>query len=418
MIQNIKKRISQSKDGKTVLANFGYLSLIQVAGYVFPLLTMPYLARVIGAEGFGKIAFAAAIMSWIQTVADWGFNLTATRDVAQHRDDKDAVSRIFSNVLYARIFLSALSAIVLLLATIFIPICKENSLIIWLTFLMIPGHIFFPDWFFQAVERMKYTTIFNLLMKVIFTLAVFVFIRNKEDYYYQPLFTSIGYVICGVGALYLILFKWRYKLVKPDIRNICITIKNSTDVFLNSMMPNLYNSFSILLLGQFGGPSATGIFDGGNKFISIFFQFQTVLSRVFFPFLSRRSDKISLFAKINMLSGSAISILLLLSAPFIIKVLLGAEFEESVIVLRILAISFIFMALSNTYGQNYLIITHKEKDLRNITMVSSFIGMIIAFPMVYFFSYVGAALTVLLSRVLIGSLSYIRAKRYMNKSKY
>ena len=411
----IKKRISGSKDGKTVFANFGYLSLLQIAGYVFPLITMPYLARVIGSEGFGKIAFAAAIMSWIQTVADWGFNLTATRDVAQHRDDKETVSKIFSNVLYARIILTSFSAVVLLLATILIPICKENSLIIWLTFLMIPGHIFFPDWFFQAVERMKYTTIFNLLMKIIFTLAVFVFIRDKEDYFFQPLFTSIGYVICGLGALYLILLKWRYKLVKPDIHDIYYTIKNSTDVFINSMMPNLYNSFSIMLLGQFGGPSATGIFDGGNKFISIFFQFQTVLSRAFFPLLSRRSDKISLFAKINMLSGCTLSFLLVLLAPFIIKVMLGSEFEDSAVVLRILAISFIFMALSNTYGQNFLIITHKEKDLRNITMISSIIGMVIAFPMVYFFSYVGAALTVLTSRVLIGTLSYIRARHYMNK---
>ena len=83
-ISGIKKRISNSKDGKTVFANFGYLSLLQIAGYVFPLITMPYLARVIGADGFGKIAFASAIVVWIQTISDWGFNLTATRDVAQN----------------------------------------------------------------------------------------------------------------------------------------------------------------------------------------------------------------------------------------------------------------------------------------------------------------------------------------------
>ena len=88
----IKKQLVESKDGKTVFANFGYLSLLQIAGYVFPLITMPYLARVIGTEGFGKIAFASAVVVWFQTVADWGFNLTATRDVAQHRDDKEKVS--------------------------------------------------------------------------------------------------------------------------------------------------------------------------------------------------------------------------------------------------------------------------------------------------------------------------------------
>ena len=95
-ISKIKRRIANSKDGKIVFTNFGYLSLLQIAGYVFPLITMPYLARVIGADGFGKIAFASAIVVWIQTISDWGFNLTATRDVAQSRNDKDKVSHIFS----------------------------------------------------------------------------------------------------------------------------------------------------------------------------------------------------------------------------------------------------------------------------------------------------------------------------------
>ena len=94
--------IAKNKEAKTVAGNFMWLSLLQVAGYVFPLITMPYLARVIGVEGFGKIAFASAIMVWIQTIADWGFNLTATRDVAQNRENPQKVSEIFSNVLWPR----------------------------------------------------------------------------------------------------------------------------------------------------------------------------------------------------------------------------------------------------------------------------------------------------------------------------
>src|SRR5690554_4491222 len=109
-------RIKKSKDGRTLVANFGYLSLLQVAGYIFPLITMPYLARVIGVEGFGKIAFASAVVVWFQTVADWGFNYTATRDVAKNRDNKEKVSEIFSNVLWARCFLMITSFLLLILA--------------------------------------------------------------------------------------------------------------------------------------------------------------------------------------------------------------------------------------------------------------------------------------------------------------
>lgn len=303
-LSEIKNKVIRNKDGKIVFENFGYLSLLQVAGYVFPLITMPYLARVIGANGFGKIAFASAIVVWIQTISDWGFNLTATRDVAQNRSDKDKVSHIFSNVLWARCLLTLLSGLILMIATVMIPYLRMNRAIIMITFLLVPGHILFPEWFFQAIEKMKFTTLFNLLIKFIFTIAVFLFIHDKNDYLLQPLLTTTGYFICGIGALFLILKRWGYTLYKPQKGEILKTIKGSTDVFLNSLMPNLYNSFSVMLLGFWGGSTANGLYDGGSKFPTIFYNFQSVLSRVLYPFLSRHPNKHSVYAKINI--GSTI----------------------------------------------------------------------------------------------------------------
>lgn len=411
-ISEIKKQINKSKDGKTVFANFGYLSLLQVAGYVFPLISMPYLARVIGADGFGKIAFASAIVVWIQTISDWGFNLTATRDVAQNRDDKELVSRIFSNVLWARSILTLLSGIILLAVVLLVPYLRENADIIFVTFLLVPGHILFPEWFFQAIEKMKYTTLFNLLLKLIFTVAVFVFIHQREDYLIQPLLTTIGYLLCGIGALYLIFKKWGYTLYKPQWTEIFKTIRNSTDVFINNLMPNLYNSFSVMLLGFFGGSTANGIYDGGNRFPVIFYQFQSVLSRAFYPFLSRRPDKHSFYAKLNIVSALIGAVFLILLSPLVIKIMLGNEFEKSVVVMQILSFSVVFLAMDYTYGTNFLIIIHKEKPLRNLTFVSSIIGMSVAIPLVYYFSYIGAAITVLLCRGMLGAGSYILVKKY------
>lgn len=407
----IKKQINKSKDGKTVFANFGYLSLLQVAGYVFPLISMPYLARVIGAEGFGKIAFASAIVVWIQTISDWGFNLTATRDVAQNRDNKELVSIIFSNVLWARSILTLLSGIILLLVVLLVPYLRENADIIFVTFLLVPGYILFPEWFFQAIEKMKYTTFFNLFLKLVFTVAVFVFIHKREDYLIQPLLTTIGYLLCGIGALCLIFKKWGYTLYKPQWTEIFETIRNSTDVFVNNLMPNLYNSFSVMLLGFFGGSTANGIYDGGNRFPSIFYQFQSVLSRVFYPFLSRRPDKHSFYAKLNIVSALVGSVILVLISPLIIKIMLGDEFEKSVVVMQILSFSVVFLAMGYTYGTNFLIINHKEKPLRNLTFISSIVGMCVSVPLVYYFSYIGAAVTVLLCRGLLGVGSYVLAKR-------
>lgn len=407
----IKNQIAASKEGRTVFANFGYLSLLQVAGYVFPLISMPYLARVIGADGFGKIAFASAIVVWIQTISDWGFNLTATRDVAQNRDNKELVSRIFSNVLWARSVLTLLSGIILLLVVLLVPYLRENADIIFVTFLLVPGYILFPEWFFQAIEKMKYTTFFNLFLKLVFTVAVFVFIHKREDYLMQPLLTTIGYLLCGIGALYLIFKKWGYSLYKPQWGEIFKTIRNSTDVFINNLMPNLYNSFSVMLLGFFGGSTANGIYDGGNRFPSIFYQFQSVLSRAFYPFLSRRPDKHSFYAKLNIVSALVGSVILVLMSPLIIKIMLGDEFEKSVVVMQILSFSVVFLAMGYTYGTNFLIINHKEKPLRNLTFISSIVGMCVSVPLVYYFSYIGAAVTVLLCRGLLGVGSYVLAKR-------
>lgn len=354
-IIEIKKQLNSSNDGKTVFANFGYLTLLQIAGYVFPLISMPYLARVIGTDGFGKIAFASAVVVWFQTVTDWGFNLTATRDVAQHRNDKEKVSQIFSNVLWSRCLLMLISGFILLLLVAIVPYFRENAAVILITFLMIPGYILFPDWMFQAIEKMKYTTIFNLLMKLLFTVAVFIFIHKKEDYIIQPLLSTIGYLICGIGALYLILHKWGYTLYRPKWKEISKTIKGSTDVFINNIMPNFYNSFSVLLLGFFGGSTANGLFDGGNKFPTILYQFQAVLSRAFYPFLARRLDKHGFYAKLNMSIAIIGAVLIFLVSPWVIRLILGKEFNNSIIVMQILSASIVFLAMSFTYGTSYLI---------------------------------------------------------------
>lgn len=412
-----QNKLFKGKEGRVVASNFGYLSLIQVAGYVFPLITMPYLARVIGTEGFGKIAFANAVLVWIQTVADWGFNYTATRDVAQNRDDKVKVSKIFSNVLWARIFLSIMSGLVLAVLIVAIPVFRQNAMILIISYLLIPGHILFPDWFFQAIEKMKYTAILNLLAKSFFTIMVFVVIRKESDYYLQPLLTTLGYIFCGIIALYLILRKWHYQIYKPDVKSVVYTIKGSADVFINNLMPNLYNSFSVLLLGFFGGAVPNGIYEGGNKFSTIMYQFQLVLSRAFYPFLSRRPDKHNLFAFINVVVGFLSAGFLFVFAPLIIRMMLGSGFEESISVLRVLSVSLIFMALNNTYGTNYLIIYHHEKSLRNITLIASLIGMGVAIPLVYYFSYIGAASTILVSRGLLGLLSWVVALYCIKKNK-
>jgi PST family polysaccharide transporter len=410
MLSKLKQlfaRLKQSKDGKTLVANFGYLYLLQVAGYVFPLITMPYLARVIGAEGFGKIAFAAAIMVWFQTIADWGFNYTATRDVAKNRDDKEKVSEIFSNVLWARILLMLVSFVALAICVMTIPKLRENADVIMISFLMIPGHIMFPDWFFQAMERMKYITILNIISKTLFTIAIFLFIKEREDYILQPLFTSLGFVVSGIIAMYYILIKWKIRLHFTSFKVIIKTIKSSTDVFINNLMPNLWNALSTVLLGFLWGNVANGILDAGKRFQQTCGNLFGVVTRVFYPFLSRRIDQHRLYVKVSMSLAFVMMLLLFVFAPIIIDIFFGEEFSESVIVLRLYAISLLFWALDNVYGVNYMLVNGYDKQLRNMTIISSIVACISAYPLIYFYSYVGVAIVYNIGLGLLGVLPMI-----------
>lgn len=415
-IRTLLNRLKKSKDGRTLVANFGYLSLLQVAGYVFPLITMPYLARVIGVEGFGKIAFAAAIMVWIQTIADWGFNYTATRDVARNRDNKEIVSDIFSRVFWARCLLMILSFLLLLVLVLFIPKFRENAAVIFVTFLMIPGHIMFPDWFFQAMERMKYTTLLNLLSKLLFTILIFVFIKEKDDYILQPLFVSLGFILSGIIAMYYILIRWKVKLTSVPFKSVIMTIKSSTDVFINNIAPNLYNSFSVILLGFYGGTAANGIYDAGKRLLQIMYQFFSNISRVFFPLLSRRLEMHDLFKKVYLSLGLLCTLFLFIFAPILINVLFGNEFKDSIVVLRIVSISFFFIAMQSVYGANYLLILGRERLTRNITVISSLIGFATAFPLIYYWSYIGTAIVFTFTNSLLGLLMMFYAIRYKKQN--
>ena len=182
-----QKKISQSKDGKILAENFFSLFTLNLLGYIFPLITLPYLARVIGVDKFGELAFALSIVIYFQTFVDFGFNYTGVRDIARIRNDKNKVSRIFSTIMVTKIGFMLISFVLLLLCINLFPLFYENRLILLLTFLYIPGHILFPDWFFQAMEEMKYITLLNLLAKLLFTGLVFVFIKEKSDYIFQPI---------------------------------------------------------------------------------------------------------------------------------------------------------------------------------------------------------------------------------------
>lgn len=412
---NRLKKITKSKERKSLVENLSYLSLLQLANYVFPLITLPYLSRTIGVYGFGKLAFAGAVMLWFRTVVDWGFNFTATKEVVRVRDDARKISVIFSDVLWAKILLLSVSFLVLIILIFTIPLFRENALVLALSFLLLPGHIAFPEWFFQAMEKMKYITILNVLSKLVFTIAVFVVIRHESDYYFQPLLSALGYLIAGMIAFFLIVKRWNVRIVKPNIKRVLEMLKSGTSVFINTIIPNIFSSLSVVLLGFWGGVKSTGLFDAGNKFITIGHQVTNILSRTFFPVLARKIDKHGMYTHICLSVALVISVLLFLFAPLLINVFFTEEFIGAVIVLRIKAFCVFFVALNRVYGVGYLLLKNRERMMQNVTTICSVIGFVIMLPLVWFFDYIGAALAILISQALIGIVMMIKSKIIQNE---
>lgn len=416
-LEKLKKldRVYLSANVKVLLENFCYLSLLKAASFIFPLVTLPYLSRVIGADMFGVIAFAGAIVLFLETVTDWGFNFTATRDVAKNREDIGFVSKVYSEVLCAKILLMSLCFLALFMGVELIPELKSYKAVLLLTFLYIPGHVFFPEWMFQAFEKMQYITYLNLLSKAIFAGMVFIVIRQQEDYIYQPLLNAGGFIVSGILAQRILIRNFGIRISFPPMKSVMFRIKSSANMFISLILPNFYGSFSTILLGMYCGETATGIYSGGLKIQQISENLTVTLSRTFFPFLARHTDKHHIYVVISGCIAIVSGLLMFFGADLFVCIFLTEEFAGVADIIRIFSITPIFLFLINTYGVNYLVIVGKENILRNIIMAVSLFGFVLTWWLTPRYGHVGAACTVTMVRGVYGMTVLYFAKRIQSR---
>lgn len=411
MFQKFKLKL-ENKNAKTLIENFVSLSVLQLVESFLPLITLPYLARVIGVEKFGELAFATAVMAYFIAIVDFGFNYVSVREISRCKDDVNQVSKIYSNVLFAKSILTVISFLLLLLCIYFIPIFRDNKLLLLLTFLQIPGRMLFPDWFFQGMEKMKFMTIMNTISKGLFTILIFVIIKEESDYIYHPVLFFLGFFVSGMIAQVYIFNNFNIRLIVPSIEELKQTYKDSWDVFLSVFFPNIYSNFSGVLLQAYFGSYANGIFDAGNKFTAISQKVTNLFSRTFYPFLARRIDKHSFYTRITFVTSILIGLVLFIFADLIISLFFTEAFNEAVDILRIMSVSLVFIFLTNTYGTNYLLLVKQEKVYKRIVMYSSIIGFGLSYFLIYNFSYIGAAINFVAIRGLIGILTWYFAVKH------
>ena len=149
MINRIKN-IVNTEDKKRLLSNFFSLSVLQAFTYILPLLTLPYLVRNLGIDKFGLVMFSQAFIMFFSILVDYGFNLSATREISIHRDNKEKITEIFSTVIMIKVILIIVSFLILSILVFSFEIFLNNYKLYFFTFLMVIGQALFPVWYFQG----------------------------------------------------------------------------------------------------------------------------------------------------------------------------------------------------------------------------------------------------------------------------
>lgn len=413
MINKIKDKL-KGKDAKVLLENFLSLSALQLFGMLLPLVTLPYVLRVIGFEKYGIIIFSASLISYFQSLTDFSFSVTAVRDVAVFKDNAKKINFIYSKVVTIKSIFLLTSLLLITIVVLLYPPFFENKLIYGLSMLQLVGATLFPEWFFQGIEKMRYITYLNLGIKVFFTVCVFAFIHSEEDYWIYPLLQSTGFIIAGGIGQYWMWRKYHLKFIWLSKRIILNTIKSNSPIFINQFFPTLYNNTSTFLLGMFTTPGIVGIYNAILTVVNLCITLLNILSRTFYPFLNRKKDAFENYRKMMLVIIVVLVIGSILTAPLTFWYL-NITYEYALVVLIILAFGIVGYGFYNIYGLNFFIIRRQDKLVMRNTIYSSIIGFIAAFPLIYFFGIIGAALNLTLSRFLMGGQLFYKWFKFTDK---
>ena len=342
---------------KTVLANFSYLSLLQVFTILFPLLTYPYLLRVIGLELYGVIVFAQTIINYVSLVINFGFNMSGARDVAVHKEDKVRLSRIVSSTYLCKFILWIVCLIVYLSVISIVPFFRDYYWVYLLSFLLTLNELLLPIWFFQGIEKMKYITIVNLSARLLFVAAIFLFVREREDYLLVPFLNGIGTILAGGLSLYIVLGKEKINLFVIPIKDLKSAYKESFPLFVSSLSTQIYVNVNKLVIGSFLGMSEVSIYDMADKVLHLMKLPISMMAQAVFPKISRERNIRFVNRVMFLVAGTVLLayICVFIGSDWIVYLFTGEYMEEASIIMRLLGVSAILVSFNGFSGGNRLV---------------------------------------------------------------
>lgn len=404
---------------RTILTNFFSLSVLQFATYLAPVITLPYLVRVLGPSRFGLVELARAISVYFIIVTDYGFNLSVTREISVNRDNPRVLSEVFSAVMILKLLLTALSFVALTAAVMAVPKLRNDWLVYLLAFGSVLGQALFPMWLFQGLERMKYTALLTILSKVVTTAAIFVFIRQGSHYIYVPVVQSAGTIAMGVAGLGAALWRFPVRFRLPSKAVLKRELVEGWHLFIYKMSTSLYTTSNTVILGLVANNTVVAYYVAGEKIVRAIQGLLFPLSQAVFPHIGRlaaESKAVALAFASRMAKGVglialALSVGLFLGAEPLVRLILGDQFGTSVPVVRILSLLPLTGSLSNVFGVQIMANFGLKKTLTKILAIAGIVNVALVFALVIPLQHIGVSIALLLTEVSIAIAMYVALRR-------
>ncbi len=272
----------------SVVRNMAFVAVTQIGNYALPLIAIPYLTRTLGPEHFGLISFAQVLTGYLTIFINYGFEMTATREISIHHDSPAVVSAIFSHVLFIKSLLFILATAVLgglLLVNRF----RADSLLYLTTHMVNIGMVLFPMWLFQGLEKAKLAAVLNFCVKLLFTAGTFIIIKQPADYLRSNFLLSASQVLVGIISLFIAIRFLKVSFTKISWQYAWKLFKDGFWVFCSTAIVLTYTTANIFLLGLYASKSEVGYFNVAYKIIFAVHAIVVVpVNLAFFPFITKR----------------------------------------------------------------------------------------------------------------------------------
>lgn len=398
-----------------ILNNTIMLMIFNISKIVFPFLTLPYLTRVLTTDTYGVVAYVKTVMNYMQIFVDFGFVLSATKDIVKCRDDKAKMEQVVGDTMVARIILGLVGFIIVLALTIALPILRTNILYTMLSYITVFLSIFLMDFLFRGLERMHVITIRFIVMKVISTILTFVLIKNNSNLMLIPILDILSSLV-AIVLVFIEEKKMKIKMKFSGFRNAINSIKDSFIYFLSDVSSTSFNALSTIVIGIYITTTEVAYWGICMQVIGTIQACYMPISGGVYPEMikSKNINIIKRAVKIFLPIVSVGCIFAYFLAGTGLMILGGKEYLAAVPVFRILIPSLFFGFLAIMYGWPTLGAIGKTKETTLSTIISIVVHIVLLVVLIITdsFNLINIAIVRTITEVVLLGTRYFFYRKY------